>query len=118
MSEYKRLPKAGESLKDQYPYIAEEWDYGKNYPLLPEQCFPKSAQSVFWKCKRCGNSWAALIYARTSGCGCPYCSGRIPIPGKTDAAALYPNIFEEWNHEKNKDLEGLYFTARSGKRVW
>lgn len=118
MSEYKRLPKPGESLAEQYPALASEWDFEKNYPLLPEQCFPKSAQRVFWKCRHCGNSWNALIHSRANGCGCPYCYGRIPIPGKTDAATLYPNIFAEWNHEKNKDLEGLHFTPRSGKMVW
>ena len=117
MSEYKRLPKPGQSLAEQYPTIASEWDYEKNYPLFPEQLFPKSAQKVFWRCKHCGNIWPALIYSRTNGNGCPYCAGKIPIPGKTDLATLFPEIAMEWDCELNEGVYPEQCTTQSHKMV-
>lgn len=33
---------------------------------------------------------------RTSGHGCPYCSGRKAITGKNDLATKYPMLLDEW----------------------
>lgn len=56
------------------PYLAEEWDYIKNAPLLPSQVTCGSDKSVWWKCWR-GHEWKAKVSNRNNGNNCPFCSG-------------------------------------------
>ena len=69
-----RVPKQGvndlKALK--MPYL-DEWDYEKN-SIKPDECLPKSDKEVWWKCKKCGNSWKTAIKVRTMGSGCPICN--------------------------------------------
>lgn len=60
------------SLKDNRPELAEEWDYNKNFPLLPEDVTCHSKLKVWWKCEY-GHSWLSCIGNRFEGCGCPIC---------------------------------------------
>ena len=92
------------TLADQYPNIAKEWDYEKNDPLTPEEVKPKSQQGRYWKCAL-GHSWKATVSNRTErGSGCPYCSGRNAISGENDLETLYPSVAKEWDYEKNAPL--------------
>lgn len=51
-----------------------------------------SHKKVRWRCAK-GHEWDAVVTSRTrSGSGCPYCSGRIPVPGENDLATLRPDI--------------------------
>ena len=49
-----------------------------------------------WRCLSSGNPshiWQTSVVQRTrSGSGCPFCSGRIVIPGVNDLATLHPNL--------------------------
>ena len=113
-----RLPPPGKDLASQYPEIAEEWDYELNGDLLPSQVFAHSHKKVWWQCKKCGQRWEATIDSRVNGNGCPYCSGKYPIPGETDLATLRPDLVEEWDYELNGDLAPSMVTAHSNKKVW
>ncbi len=55
------------------PYLAEEWNFEKNAPLLPSQVTVGSGKKVWWKCKTCGHEWKAVIHDRKIGTGCPAC---------------------------------------------
>lgn len=58
------------SLKDEFPEIAQEWDYDRNYPLRPENVKPRYRKKVNWICKR-GHSYLASPDNRSgksSGC--------------------------------------------------
>ena len=101
-----------------YPKLASEWDYALNCDLLPEQVSAKSARKVWWKCRNCGENWQATISSRATGRGCPYDSGRRPIPGKTDLATVYPELASEWDYERNNTLRPEHFTKCSGRKVW
>lgn len=57
--------------------LASEWDYERN-DFGPESITPYSQKKVWWKCKKCGNSWQATPNNRSKKHGCPYCSRRIP----------------------------------------
>ena len=35
-----------------FPLIAKQWDYGRNYPKIPESYMPGSHDIVYWKCDR------------------------------------------------------------------
>ena len=52
----------------------------------------------------------ATILNRVQGNGCPFCSGKRPVPGKTDFATLHPELAEEWDWKIYSDDE-CYFEA-------
>ena len=99
------------------PQLAKEWNYEKNGDLKPQDFTLNSNKKVWWKCEK-GHEWQAIIANRNKGIGCPYCSGRYAIKGKTDLATINPTLAKEWNYEKNGDLKSENFTANSGKKVW
>ena len=53
-----------------------------------------SHSKVSWTCdKDLRHVWTASVVSRIrSGAGCPYCSGRIPVPGVNDLATTHPEI--------------------------
>ena len=99
------------------PELAKEWHPTKNNGVLPSQISPNSKKRVWWL-GRCGHEWEARIYHRNRGSGCLYCTGQLPIVGKTDLATLTPKIAEEWNYEKNRGKTPQMFTNFSPKKVW
>ena len=98
--------------------LLREWDREKNLPLTPETVSYGSKKKVWWTCKH-GHHWQAAVHTRTgSGTGCPYCSGRFPIPGENDLATKYPLLAQEWNTEKNGDLTPRDVLPGSHRIVW
>ena len=49
------------NLIDNYPYLKNEWDYEKNYPLKAEEFGYGSEAEVWWKCSWCNNSFKQRI---------------------------------------------------------
>lgn len=74
-------------------------------------------QYVWWRCEN-GHSWRARILSRTRGSGCPICNGKTAISGENDLLALFPNLAEEWNAERNGGLKPDNVTPYSNKKVW
>ncbi len=98
--------------------LLREWDSEKNLPLTPESVSYGSKKKVWWTCAQ-GHHWQAAVHTRTgSGTGCPYCSGRFPIPGENDLATKYPLLAQEWNTEKNGDLTPDQVLPGSHRIVW
>lgn len=63
------------SLEDNYPAIAQEWDFGKNKTvtdLTPQTITKGSSMKVWWICPN-GHSYLAIISNRTKGEGCKQC---------------------------------------------
>lgn len=50
--------------------------------------------------------------------GCPYCSGKKVLCGFNDFGTLYPDLLEEWNYEKNVNVDPFNITSKSPKSVW
>lgn len=101
-----------------YPTLMDEWAYDKNKKVDPTRISTGSGRKVWWICKICGYEWNAPIYGRTSGKGCPACSGRV-IRGSSDSLeTLFPVISSEWDYEKNKGLKPLEISPKSGRSVW
>jgi very-short-patch-repair endonuclease len=71
-------PPTEKSLKDLFPELSNEWDYGVNSPLTPDLFVPGSDQKVGWVCLK-GHRWNATIKNRAKNkSGCPICySARI-----------------------------------------
>ena len=98
LSYYKSL-KIKNSLAVKHPSLAKEWNYKKNYGLLPENFDGMSSHKVWWICDK-GHEWQASIYSRTVGNGCPYCANQKLLRGYNDLFTVAPGIAREWNYEK------------------
>ena len=114
-----RLVVAGiNDLQSLSPNLAKEWHPTKNGNLLPSQVTVNSNKNVWWLCSVYGESWKTIINTRSKGAGCPYCSGRYTISGKTDLKTINPALAEEWHPTKNGDLLPSHVRPGSDKRVW
>lgn len=99
-----------------FPVLAAEFDVNSNNGLTPYDFTAHSGKKVKWCCSA-GHKWEARIADRVNGVGCPFCSGKIPIKGKTDLKTTRPNIASEWDYESNMNLKPEDFTEHSGKLV-
>ena len=97
-------------------YLLDEWDYEKNI-ILPSEVTRGSNKRVWWKCSN-GHEWAAIVYNRIKGVGCPYCGNFAVLVGFNDLVTTNPALAVEWNYEKNGELKPTDVTAGSHKRVW
>ena len=79
-----RLVIKGETdLETLFPELVEEWNYEKN-DMLPSEVSTSSSRKVWWKCKKCGREWKALISNLTrdngdTGSGCPQCTKELSV---------------------------------------
>ena len=106
-----------QSLAVLYPELAEEFHPTKNGELKPSFIKPGSQRKFWWKCSN-GHEWETSPYSRVKGSACPYCSGRLPIPGETDLPTTHPLLIQEWHPVKNQGLEPSLLKAGSNKKVW
>ena len=112
------LYKKANSLATRVPDIAAEWNYEKNKNLTPEMFMYGSSEKVWWKCNK-NHEWLASISHRTlRKHGCPYCSGRVAVPGENDLETLEPDILKEWDYEKNNSVKPSNIKAHSSRNVW
>lgn len=113
----KRLTPGENDLATTHPELAQEWHPIKNHILKPDNVVAGTHQKVWWLCKY-GHEWQAEVNSRTSGTGCPVCSGREAIPGETDLASVCPEVARDWHPTKNGALRPDKVTAYSNKKVW
>lgn len=106
------------SLAETMPDLAKEWHPTKNGALSPNDISAGHFKTVWWLCPQCGYEWEASPNNRKRGSGCPCCSGRVPKSGVNDLATLYPGLMEEWDFQKNVDLNPSQLLPGSGKRTW
>ncbi|WP_425484730.1 zinc-ribbon domain-containing protein [Leifsonia soli] len=92
------------------PDLAAEWHHSNQ--LSPTDVLPNSGRKVTWQCAE-GHLWNAIVISRSKGRGCPYCSGKLVIPGKTDLATIRPDIATEW--DSSNSLTAQEVTAHSDR---
>ncbi len=94
-----------------YPELAKEWMTRKNR-LRPEQVSFGSNLHAWWKCRKKGHIWQALVCARThNGNGCPRCKGA-PIDLRQ-----HPNVLKEFDYKKNPGIDPFAIPDKT-KIVW
>ena len=112
------LPIVGETdFRTRCPDLVREWDNEKNQELHPEDVTAFSSKKVWWRCGK-GHSWEAMISSRTMGRKCPICSGRKILVGTNDLATTRPDLTEEWDYERNKELKPENVMEFSTKKAW
>ncbi|MBM6919304.1 zinc-ribbon domain-containing protein [Intestinimonas butyriciproducens] len=98
--------------------LLDQWDSQQNDPYTPQTVTYGSKKKMWWRCKE-GHAWKASIYTRTgSGTGCPYCAGKLPLPGKTDLVACFPHLAAQWHPTKNLPLTPRQVLPGSHRIVW
>lgn len=100
--------------------LIEEWDYEKNCQLNldPTKLGYYSNKKAWWKCKN-GHEWDEIIANRTRrNSGCPICSNHRIVKGYNDISTIAPRLAQEWNYEKNSNLDIFGIGAYSNKKVW
>lgn len=114
-----RKPIVGKTdLLTVYPEIEKEWDYEKNYPLTPQDVFPKAGIKVYWKCEK-GHSYDRTIVSKTQKSkDCPYCTGKRVLEGVTDLFSIYPKLKKDWDFEKNEIDPTTLLPMSSLKVFW
>ena len=105
-------------LKTLFPEIASQWNYEKNGDLTPLNVSKGSRQKVWWICKN-GHEYQAKVYHRThAGSGCPYCINHKTIPGINDLPTRFPEIFAEWDYNKNSGTNPTHLRTKAPERFW
>lgn len=105
------------SLAAKFPELAAEWHPTRNGDLTPEMVTFGSNKKVWWLGK-CGHEWQAMVAHRSSGFGCPYCTGRKILTGYNDFSTIHPELAAQWHPTRNGDLTPEMVTSGSVKKVW
>jgi len=106
------------SLTAIFPEIAAEWHPTKNEGFTPDQVTAGTHQKVWWKCIIApDHEWEATVVSRTSGSGCPFCSGN-QVSTTNSLASLYPDVAAHWHPTKNRDFTPDQVTANAHRMVW
>ena len=97
--------------------LLAQWDIERNLPLTPDDVTFGSHKRVWWTCPN-GHSWQAMVYTRSEGTGCPYCTGRKVTPKQGGLVKQFPLLTAEWDIEKNAPLTPQDVTTGSHKLIW
>ncbi len=107
------------SLKQNYPFLMNEWDYEKNNKLgiEPDKVTSGSNVKVWWICPN-GHSYKSTISHKISGRGCPKCSKEMSISFPEKAIVYYlkkvdNNILESYTPDclKGKEID-IYIPSK------
>ena len=105
------------SFASHYPHLLNEWDYEKN-SVDPARITKDSTRRVWWRCAKCGHSWATTVSHRTMrSSGCPACSNKTTTENNC-LATTHPHILKKWNYKRNTEIAPQDVTAGSSKKVW
>lgn len=97
--------------------LLAQWDIERNLPLTPDDVTFGSYKRVWWTCPS-GHSWQAMVYTRSEGAGCPYCTGRKASPEQNSLTKQFPALAAEWDDEMNAPLTPQDVTTGSHKLIW
>jgi len=100
------------------PDIKKQWDSEKNSHINPYVLSSYSRRNVYWKCEE-GHSWKATVYQRVKkGEGCPECSHH-PKAHYSKLVTINPILEEQWNQEKNKNIDiEAQVIINTKKKIW
>lgn len=107
------IQEQGRDLASSFPEVAEQLVTDVD----PAKVSIGSGQSLRWRCAE-GHEWEAVVKDRCSKeSGCPYCSGRLIVPGSTDLAALFPEVAKDW-HPDNPLAASQISGGSNEKVLW
>jgi hypothetical protein len=111
----RRLLKGFNDLSTTNPELLNNWDFEKNIHK-PIEVFAKAKHKYWWICSE-GHSYNMPGGKRIEGRGCPYCNKGVLLSGFNDLATRYPEVANDWDHDKN-ELTPHQIIAGSGFKAW
>lgn len=66
---------------------------------------------------RC-SEYETLLFVKTNGNGCPYCSGQKVLSGFNDLQTRYPMIAAMWHPAKNGEIQSNMVAPYSTQKAW
>ncbi len=105
------------SLEYKRKDLVKEWDFKKNFPLVPSMFKTGSQLSVWWICPKKHNYEARIGNRCILKRNCPYCAGRYALEN-FNLKIKFPKIAKEWHPSLNGKLKPENFTPTSGQYVW
>ncbi len=107
-----------ESAGAKHPHLLNEWNKEKNGSLTLFELTVKSNQLVEWRCHlEQSHNWRASVASRTSGRGCPFCSGQ-KLCSKKSLFATNPALANEFHPTLNGNLSPESISAKSDRSVY
>lgn len=94
-----------------------QWHPTKNEPVTPHDISHGSKRKLWWRCEK-GHEWQAIVYTRTDGAGCPYCTGKLAWAGESDLASQRPDLAAEWHPVKNGGVKPDSVLPGSHYKAW
>ncbi|WP_226670331.1 zinc-ribbon domain-containing protein [Metabacillus litoralis] len=105
-----------ENLLEKCPKIEKVWDYGKNFPLVPEN-FKQYSNFKAWFICEYEHSTLAQIGSKAQGHGCNVCSGKVAME-EYNFELLFPELAKEWHYELNRNVTPDLYLPYSNERVF
>ena len=104
------LQQEGPDISLLSPALHKQWDHAANAQLGNFLIRPWSNKKVAWKCDACPDGhvhqWMAPVRNRTSGRGCPQCSGR-KVCKHNCLATKDPAAAAQWDYDANAAVGSL-----------
>jgi len=106
-------------LKDTNPELLNEWDFDKNIGVDPKELLRSYSNEVWWKCSKDERHvWKAAVRRRVyNKTGCLYCAGKLVLREES-FGAKHPDLMEEWDWDKNGDLDPYNLSCNSNKSIY
>jgi glutaredoxin len=104
------------SLQETHPALVQEWHPTRNSPLNPKNFTPGSNAKVWWICPL-RHEYETQIISRTTGHGCPVCSGNT-VNTHNALSTTHPDLVKEWHSTQNGALLPTNVSRGSTKNVW
>jgi len=103
------------SLAIKYPELIPEWHPVKNGSITPYDVQYGSQKKYWWICSQ-KHDWEATVLGRSSGFGCPYCSGR-KTSIENSIQVSHSEYLEFWDYDRNL-IQPDEVSRGSRKIVW
>lgn len=106
------------SIKILKPEWAAQWNYDKNI-WTPEQVTINSEKKIHWISAECHHTWVQTPLSRNvNNSNCQVCNNKQVNKGKNDLLTTHPDLFKQWDFQKNSiSLTEVTFGSQ-GKAWW
>ena len=103
------------------PELQQQWGTKNNLHLGAIKVKPHSNVKAVWQCNQCPaeqpHIWTALVFSRTKGAQCPYCSNRL-VCLHNSLATTAPDVAQYWNRSKNEKAPDQLLAGSNFKAEW
>jgi len=116
----RRTRTSGRSIVDTHPHLVSNWRPELNEGREPADYTKGSALEVVWFCEKSGHehTFPMRLEARTRGCDCPYCAGRLILAGFNDFATTDPALVDDWHPYRNRKHPNEVMRGSNDKFHW